>query len=146
MIDIIKNTNQLACSEVIEVIKRIPEEQRKCIPVEVISNLNSKAYGKEITLKYDSAYSLCISIKAKEILVYLFKEYILKDNESLQDKLNQKLRENEYIKERIKQNNLKYEIKFDKRKTNSVTTTGKLVEYKENFLKRILKRLLNFFK
>lgn len=141
------NENQLACLEVIEVLNNLPEEQRNCIPNNVIENLKSKCEAQTITLKYDKNNSLIISQKAKEILVYLYREYFLSNNSELKNMLNEKLRENEFIKEKIKSKNENLKVKFDipKEIPKEVSNDTNIVEYKENILKKVFKKFLKFF-
>ena len=139
------NENQIACLEVIEVLKNLPEEQRNYIPSSVIENIQSKCGSETISLKYDEYNSLIISKRAKEILVYLYKEYFVQEKSELEEMLNEKLKENE--KEKIKVQNENLKVKFDIPKTisNETSQNTNITEYKENIFKRIIKKFLKFF-
>ena len=140
--------NQLACLEVIEVLKQLPDEQRNCIPNSVIENLQSKCGTQTITLKYDKSDSLIISQKAKEMLVYLYREYFVEKKSELKEKLDEKLRENEQIIENEKSQNENLKVKFDipKAKIEISNKETNITEYKEkSIFKRIIKKFLKFF-
>lgn len=141
------NENQIACLEVIEVLKKLPEEQRNYIPTNVIENIQSKCGSETIALKYDEYNSLIISQKAKDILVYLYKEYFVQEKSELEEMLIEKLKENENEKEIKKSQNENFKVKFDISKDipNKASQSSGITEYKENIFKRIINKFLNFF-
>ena len=71
---------EIACSQVIELLKLIPPEQIKMIPVEVIKKikLNARELGK-VELKFDQIGNPILSDDAKIIILSLYKNYFLSE-------------------------------------------------------------------
>ncbi len=140
-----ENEEKIACMEVIEVVKRLPTWQKNMIPKQVMNNLENKIQNETISLQYNSYNEIILSKKAKEILVYLYREYVLVNDKGMKEALDKKLGENESILEDIKCRKVPNTVAFNKRYEGE---KKEIVLKKENYniFSRIIKKIKQIFK
>ena len=140
-----ENEEKIACMEVIEVVKRLPTWQKNMIPKQVINNLENKIQNETISLQYNSYNELILSKKAKEILVYLYREYVLVNDKGMKEALDKKLGENESILEDIKCRKMPNTVAFNKRYEEDKKEIV-LKKENDNIFSRIIKKIKQIFK
>ena len=147
MIQSDKITYKMAYTQVLEILKRLPQEEVSKIPTEEIKFLKENC---DKTYKYvlspNARIEECqISRKAYAILVVYFKKYFA--TEKQKQKLDIILRNNQIAIDKAKRekygvDNLFKENKLKQEENKKV----EIVPYKENFFKRVLNRIKKMFK
>ena len=142
------NAYAKAYTEVLEILKYIPEEEYKKIPKEKIEFYKNNA-DKDYNYVFDRNIGLekqKISREANSIIITLFRDYFASDNQKI--KLNKILNENEIknqkeLMERYNPNNL-FKNKNDYQE-KAIEETA-VVKYEKNIIKRIVNKILSFFR
>lgn len=138
-----------AYSEVLEILSYISKEDYNKIPEEKIE-LFEKECNKEYSFHYDITKTLeeqNVSSKAKTIIAILFRDYWATDLQRQKIKAKE-----EYDRQIVKQKaEEKYSInELDQDNENSnikvEEKTNELIVYKEPFIKRIVDKILKWFK
>lgn len=135
--------------EVDEVLKYLNVDELKKIPEEIRQMIKANK-DKDYIWKYDETKKLKnqnLSRDTFAFLSYLNMEYLL--NEEQKKLMNQIHMENERKEEEIKSEKYKTDDLF-KKNTNKIETQNRqveleMLEYKENFLKRIINKIKKFF-
>lgn len=135
--------------EVDEVLKYLKVDELKKIPEEIRQMIKANK-DKDYIWKYDETKKLKnqnLSRDTFAFLSYLNMEYLL--NEEQKKLMNQIHMENERKEEEIKSEKYKTDDLF-KKNTNKIETQNRqveleMLEYKENFLKRIINKIKKFF-
>ena len=136
-----------AYTEVLEVIKYLPMEERSKIPIEMI-DFFKKNMDINYFFKFDPNMDLDkqnISEEANAILIILFRNYFLTETQKI--KLNEILKLNETISEKKKEkiynpNTIFKNVKNTKNTKNNLENNtseeGAIIEYKEkNFFQNL---------
>lgn len=136
------NTYAKAYTEVLEILKCLPDEELNNIPKEEIE-FYEKNKDQNYIYKYNPLKSLKeqnISREANAILVTIFRDFFATDNQK--EKLNKILIKNEEIyNEKLKE---KYNIdNVFKTKNKDVEQKENIaiIEYKESVFKRVIKKI-----
>ena len=140
-----------AYSEVLEIIKHIPEEDYDKIPSSKIKLFETKAnpnhkleYNPELTLEQQ------VSKRAKAIIAILFRDYWATDEQ--REKIIRKQRndlnklEQEKVEKYNPDNIFKQNDKEILERQEKITETVAMVEHKENIFKRIISKIKSIFK
>ena len=135
--------------EVDEVLKYLKVDELKKIPEEIRQMIKANK-DKDYIWKYDETKKLKNQNLSRDkfaFLSYLNMEYLL--NEEQKKLMNQIHMENERKEEEIKSEKYKTDDLF-KKNTNKIETQNRqveleMLEYKENFLKRIINKIKKFF-
>ena len=88
-------------AEVKEVLNLISDEERKKIPEDILIAIQKKSTDTSNILKYDTNGRLILSKNVKAMLLYLYTEYIIADNEQLKLAISLKTKQNQLIKNKI---------------------------------------------
>ena len=145
-----------AYTEVLEVIKYLPMEERSKIPIEMI-DFFKKNMDINYFFKFDPNMDLDkqnISEEANAILIILFRNHFLTETQKI--KLNEILKLNETISEKKKEktynlNTIFKNVKNTKNTKNNLENNTSeewaIIEYKEkNFFQKIVKKIKCLFK
>lgn len=138
-----ENTFEMACTEVLEVLKFLPKDEYKKIPKSEIEFLESK---KDINyeFKIDELHSLeqiNISKRANAIIIVLWEKYFASENQK--QKLHVILRENYNKEEERKKEQYSYENLFKKDSNTYLVSIKKEKWYERiyGFFKKIVNNL-----
>lgn len=135
-------TFEMACTEVLEVLKILPEEEYNKIPLNEINNLESKK-DKNYKFSIDKSVPLDkinISKKAYAIILVLWEKYFASNNQK--QKLYDILKDN-YQKEELKKAQYSYNNLFPKKEKLEVTSMVPVK--KEKWYKKIYEFLRKIF-
>lgn len=138
-----ERTFEMACIEVLEVLKYLPKDEYERIPKREIEFLESKKdtnYSFKID-KLQSLEQMNISRRANAIMIVLWEKYFASENQK--QKLHVILREN-YNKEERKKEQYSYENLFKKSKKDDNIYLIPIKE--EKWYERIYKFVKKFFK
>lgn len=136
------NTYQIACTQVIEILRNLPKKQYDMIPLEVI-----KYYEANIDKNYKFKIGEELSKQSRIIMITLIKKYFLNDIEN--ELLDESLIRNSNIVENEKKEKYDVDKIFNKNKTYETLSNdiGKeMIEYKETIISKIVKFFKNIFK
>lgn len=140
-----------ACTEVFEIVKKLPEEQQKLIPQEIVDNLKKNAMNESYELKYDNVGNIILSKDAESMLVYLYSEYII-NSDVVKEQIKKKTKQNKLIKNNIKKANITINYDYNKNNDNSNINMNEqkndvaMVKYEKNIFKKILNKIKGIFK
>lgn len=103
------NNYGAVCTEVLNVLNKLPKNQLALIPHNIIEDLksHSRSYDKDIKLKFDKLGNPILSKEAKSMIIMLYQKYFLDDR--IRELLLKKLVKND----NEKQMKLKKSIKND---------------------------------
>lgn len=136
------NTYQIACTQVIGILRNLPKKQYDMIPLEVI-----KYYEANIDKNYKFKIGEELSKQSRIIMITLIKKYFLNDIEN--ELLDESLIRNSNIIENEKKEKYDVDKIFNKNKTYKTlgNDIGKeMIEYKETIISKIVKFFKNIFK
>lgn len=136
------NTYQIACAQVIGILRNLPKKQYDMIPLEVI-----KYYEANIDKNYKFKIGEELSKQSRIIMITLIKKYFLNDIEN--ELLDESLIRNSNIIENEKKEKYDVDKIFNKNKTYKTlgNDIGKeMIEYKETIISKIVKFFKNIFK
>ena len=167
-----KNNYPKTCKEVLEVLKYIPINQLKLIPIDVLKQIKQIAEKNEeqIILEFDIMGEPKISRDAKIMILGIYRKYFITEKE--RNFLNLKLQENEnkveekkkenyknvndifynsiskneIIDENVKSDNIKENIKVYELKENDIQTEKALIIVKKGIfdnIKKIIEKIKN---
>lgn len=138
--------------ELYEIIKRLTETEKECLPRDFIKNLERDMDG-EYEFKYDESKNIVeqnLLNETKALLVQMYIKYLASENEKeLWDKYNKICLENIEKERRIKYNpnNLFENKKLVQNNVEKISNQEvAIVEYKESIFKKIWNRILSIFK
>ena len=138
----------MAYSEVLEILKYLPEEERRKIPEKEIAYLKENcdpayefSFHAEKPLKDQG-----ISRKASAIMVMYFKKYFAEEKQK--QKLDEILLKNQQIKEEAARKTYNPDEIFSSRSRNREQTVEKveIVPYKRPIFTVIFEKIKNFFR
>ena len=144
-----KNTYAKAYTEVLELLKYLPDEEYAKIPKEKISYFEENS-DKKYNFKIDSQLNIekqSISLEANTIIIQLFREYFA--NKRQKKILNSLLLQNQSIGDNRKKE--KYNDLFKNKRNNKKVIVdqekneNQIIEYKENIFTKIKKFIYNIF-
>ncbi len=137
----ISQTEQIAFTQVLNILNNIEKEYYQKIPSEIIELFTENSI--EFYQYYDEKGQTKISKLAEQILCYLNLEYWCEDDEK--NKLIEKYKKNDEVLEQKYNINAVFE-KREKDKQKSQKDIKKenlqLVKYKQNWLKRLIDKIL----
>lgn len=138
--------------ELYEIIKRLTEKEKECLPRDFIKNLERDMDG-EYEFKYDESKNIVeqnLLNETKALLVQMYIKYLASENEKeLWGKYNKICLENIEKERRIKYNpnNLFENKKLVQNNVEKISNQEvAIVEYKESIFKKIWNRILSIFK
>ena len=139
--------------EVYEILKYVRKEDRDAIPDDFIKMVESNM-NKDYDYLYDYTKPIeeqTMLRETKAVLGYIYLNYWANDHE--RKVINDKLRNDIRISEEEKAKNYNYQNIFQSTQSKAVGTEEinqieekELVVVKENFIKRLINKLKNFFK
>ncbi len=140
------NNYKKAYTEVLEVLKYVPNEEIKKIPQEIIQALNKfsdKNYEYKINKSVPFENQILLD-ETKAILAVLFRDYWATNYQREQILISEKIEENKLNEELTKKynpNNL-----FKNRKKNNLVSSSEIIVYEEKWYKKFLKFIKKFFR
>ena len=140
------NNYKKAYTEVVEVLKYVPNEELKKIPQEIIQALNEFS-DKNYEYKIDKSVPFENQIlldETKSILAVLFRDYWATDYQREQILISEKIEENKLNEELSK--NYNPDDLFKNRKKNNLFSSSEMIVYEEKWYKKFLKYIKNFFR
>jgi len=131
--------------ELSEIFKYIPEEQMKKIPDEIIKRIEEKKdneYNYEV-IHIEDFQNQNMLKETRAILAVLYRDYWASEEERKEIKEQERL---EYINtdNELSNNNKEIFIKNDKKIENEAKNA--IIVYKESFIRKIIKKIMSFFK
>lgn len=135
-----------AYTEVVEVLKYVPNEEVKKIPQEIIQALNEFS-DKNYEYKIDKSVPFENQIlldETKSILAVLFRDYWATDYQREQILISEKIEENKLNEELSKKYNP--DDLFKNRKKNNLVSSSEMIVYEEKWYKKFLKYIKSFFR
>lgn len=140
-----------AYTEVLEILRHFTEEEYSRIPkekIEFYKNNRNKNYEFKINPQID-LFEQDISEEANAIMISLFRDYFA--TEKQKEKLKILLYQNQNIQEQEKNKkynpkNLFKNKKQENVKENVTITQSAMVKYKKNIFKKIINKIIDYFK
>ena len=140
-----------AYTEVLEILSYFSKEEYSRIPkekIEFYKNNMDKSYEFKINPEIDLSEQH-ISEDANAIIISLFRDYFA--TEKQKEKLKILLNQNQNIQEQAKREKYNIDNLFKNKKQENVkesvtTTQSAMVKYKKNIFKKIINKIIDYFK
>lgn len=145
------NNYPKAYTEVLEIIKYLPEEEREKIPAEKI-NFYEQNCDKEYEFKFDISKPIDEQKTLREtnaIIVLLFRDHFATPEQK--EKLEKILQQNEEkhqqeLREKYNPDNIFKKSENSKKEAETIETMALVEVKKDNVIKEIFKKIINFIK
>ena len=141
------NNKQIASMQVLVVLNLIPDEQRSLVPQDIINRLMKNANGIEMQINYDEYGDVILTKEAKSIIIYLYKNYINKD-QLVNEALNARLQQNKQLNQELKESANSVKVKenlFENEKVERVEEK-EMVIYSQNVFQKMIHKIKEFLK
>lgn len=131
--------------ELSEIFKYIPEEQMKKIPDEIIKRIEEKKdneYNYEV-IHIEDFQNQNMLKETRAILAVLYRDYWASEEERKEIKEQERI---EFINGKVELSNNNKEIFTKKDKKIEKEAENAIIVYKESFIRKIIKKIMSFFK
>lgn len=131
--------------ELSEIFKYIPEEQMKKIPDEIIKRIEEKKdneYNYEV-IHIEDFQNQNMLKETRAILAVLYRDYWASEEERKEIKEQERI---EFINGKVELSNNSKEIFAKKDKRIEKEAKNAIIVYKESFIRKIIKKIMSFFK
>jgi len=131
--------------ELSEIFKYIPEEQMKKIPDEIIKRIEEKKdneYNYEV-IHIEDFQNQNMLKETRAILAVLYRDYWASEEERKEIKEQERI---EFINGKVELSNNSKEIFTKKDKKIEKEAENAIIVYKESFIRKIIKKIISFFK
>ena len=131
--------------ELSEIFKYIPEEQMKKIPDEIIKRIEEKKdneYNYEV-IHIEDFQNQNMLKETRAILAVLYRDYWASEEERKEIKEQERI---EFINGKVELSNNSKEIFAKKDKRIEKEAKNAIIVYKESFIRKIIKKIISFFK
>ena len=131
--------------ELSEIFKYIPEEQMKKIPDEIIKRIEEKKdneYNYEV-IHIEDFQNQNMLKETRAILAVLYRDYWASEEERKEIKEQERI---EFINGKVELSNNSKEIFTKKDKKIEKEAENAIIVYKEKFIRKIIKKIILFFK